>query len=140
MNKRALLKELNVETYVRLGVSTICPGVGVFAIKDIPEGVDPFKKCREIVKWVRLSVDDLNTLPASVRELVSDMCVREKGKYYIPDFGINQNDASFYLNHGKNSNMKPERLGKTFIAKRLILAGEELLVNYDEYDEGEHNY
>ena len=140
MNKKQLLKELDNETYARLGVSTVCSGIGVFAIRDIPEGVDPFKRCREITKWVRLSEDEVKNLPESVSMLVQDMCVKEKGKYYLPDFGINQIDMSFYLNHGKNSNMRPERLGEAFIAKRLINQGEELIVNYDEYDEGSHDY
>ncbi len=136
LRKRKLLRLLERHSYLRLMPSPI-HGVGVFAIRDIPRGVDPFAG-PPIPKWIRLSRHELCHVPHPVYELIDTYCVFEKGKYWIPEHGINCLDAAYFLNHSKRPNMVERGDGDTFVAKRRIRAGEELTVDYRTYGDPEN--
>jgi SET domain len=139
LTKRELLMELKVRTWVRLGVTK--HGVGVIAIRDIPKGIDPFQSCQPIARWIELSPEDIELLDPEVKRLVTDFAPFAEGVYYCPNFGFNQLDPSFYLNHdSKKPNMNAAKKGEYFVTNRDIKAGEELTVSYDTYDDTDHSF
>jgi hypothetical protein len=138
MTKKQLLEELQHFTYTRLGVSKYA-GVGVFCIKKIFKGTDPFK-CSRPCSWIKIKPEELVSLDFQVKSMVEDFAPMEDGYWWLPSFGLNQIDPSFYLSHSKTPNMIAEKLGERFIASRDIEVGEELTVDYDTYSEDDHNY
>ena len=132
------MKNLKNDIYVRLKPSKN-KGVGVFAIKSIPAGVDPFKVPKTIKhNLVIVREDEIKGLDKNVQKIVYDFYQPStKGVYHIPVNGPNANDISFYLNHSvKKANLdivegNEELL--SFVTSRRIENGEELLINYNEY-------
>jgi SET domain-containing protein len=134
MRKKEFLKSLQ-EVYCRLGVTK--HGVGVVAIRDIPKGTDPFKNCDPFGSVMRISETEFEeyNAPEEAKELVRDFCALQEGYYFVPTFGIDALDKSYFLNHSPKANMGTVDKGETFIAMRPIKKGEELCANYDHYQE-----
>ena len=85
--KRFLLHNLRHDVYCRLKPSRR-HGIGVFAIKNIPVNVDPFRlshKSYNKEKLIRISSKDIRNLNASVKELLSDFSFI-KGIPYLTEF------------------------------------------------------
>lgn len=138
-NKQALLSKLK-STYCRLKPSKV-EGVGVFAIRDIPSGINPFFGTKE-KNWLKFITADLKNLDQDVMQMVDDFFVIEKDDVvYIPEDGLNGIDISFFVNHSKKPNLKIKGDGIKseiqFRAARKIKKGEELTVAYNTYD---HKY
>ena len=116
-------------------------GVGVFAIKDIKEGVNPFKD-EQPTTWVKLKKSELAKASEEVKKMLKGFFV-EEGKYiWTNKDGFYSMGLSFYTNHSKNSNLRAidTKNGTIFLTKRKILKGEELLSDYSEFDEEKHYY
>ena len=138
MTKEQLLLELQQDTYVMLKPSPI-EGIGVFAIRDIPKG------CRTIFsagigEWIKVSIDEVEKLPAHSRNLVETYCLYDEENYFVPDYGFKIMDLVLYLNHSTQFNMISVNDGEQFEALRDIKAGEELLVDYGSIADGLESY
>ncbi|MBC7949345.1 MAG: SET domain-containing protein [Chitinophagaceae bacterium] len=138
MNREELLTELAHDTYAMLKPSLV-HGIGVFAIRDIPKG------CKNIFsrghgKWVPVSINDVEKLPMSSRELIETYCLFDEDNYFIPDYGFKVVDMVNYLNHSGNPNIISINEGEDFEALKDIPAGAELLINYDLIVENIENY
>lgn len=147
--RKDLLYNLKHNTYCRLAPSKI-HGVGVFAVKNIPKGVNPFKMTanREIkYNSIKLSKDDIDQLDKNVKKIVTDFitltgCTEgtsSKNYYYIPYLGMNCIDMSFYMNHSDKNNVIVNSKGTnpnydSFVTARAIRQGEELTINYHDYE------
>jgi SET domain-containing protein len=135
--KKEILKNLK-NTYCRLRASKI-EGVGVFAIRDIPRGKDPFIGIKQ-GKWHRFEAKEIKKLDKEVLKMIDDFFVIEDdGSVYIPETGLNGIDISFFVNNSKNPNLKIVGNGKdealVFKAARPIKKGEELTISYSTYDD-----
>jgi SET domain-containing protein len=141
MNRKQLLENLKNETYCMLKPSPI-HGVGVFAIRDIPKGVNPFKGYLESKCHIYDDSELKQTLLPEVYDMVSRHFVLQKGKRYIPSCGLNGIDISYYVNFSKTPNLRAVDLqdDTLFFAKRRIKKGEELTVDYTTYDDEDVNY
>lgn len=129
------LKDTEKNCYTRLKTSPI-HGVGVFAIRDIPKGTNPFKGVIKFsfhkVKQAKIRLNQ--KLNEAQKQLIVDMCPEVDGYFYVPSYSINEIGVGYYLNHDKfRANMKEVNGGEDFVAKRDIDAGEELLVDYGTY-------
>lgn len=117
------------KTYCRL-----CPskkhGVGVFAIKDIPKGVNPFET-EDNEETVEITDKDLKGMDPEVKKMVDDFAFFKDGIYYLGEYGLNGMNISFFLNTSKNPNMKSVNGGEGFITAEEIKKGEELTVDYN---------
>jgi len=111
--------------YIRLGCSAV-HGVGVFAIRDIPEDTEIF--CGNTSKTVIVDKSVVDRQDDEIKRLYNDFCAVEKDKYYCPD-SFNNLDVSYFLNESKTPNVKTDD-GHCFFAKRDIKKGEELYVDY----------
>ena len=116
--------------YTRIRTSSV--GVGVFAIRDIPKGVEPFLGDVGNVMSVPVSlVDALEN--NEIRKIYRDFCPVLDGAFVAPrDF--NRMAIGWYLNHSETPNVEvtPEM---HFVAARLIRCGEELTTDYSTYSE-----
>ncbi len=130
--KKRVLEEIKKTTYCRLAPSPISK-VGVFAIRDIPENINPFVHEHED-DWLEFDMEELKDLSPAVMKMVEDFCVIEDdGSVRIPASGFQNMGMSFYVNHSKDSNLITSDDGYTFVTKRKIKTGEELLIDYTHY-------
>lgn len=134
MNKSQFLRSLN-DVWCRLAVTR--HGVGVVAIRDIPKDVDPFKNCDLHGDVLEISEKELeaSVAPDEAKQLVRDFCALQDGTYFVPDYGMDAIDKSYFLNHSRKPNMTTLRGGEVFVTARAIKKGEELTANYKEYHE-----
>ena len=131
-SKKGIFKKLE-NTYCRIKPSSL-HGVGVFAVRNIPKNVGPFKGIRK-QKWVEFNVSELKYLGKEIIKMIDSFYVIEKdGKVLINEDGLNGMDISFFLNDSKSPNLKTIDGGYNFITLRKIKKGEELTVAYYTYD------
>ncbi len=131
--KKQILNNLK-NTYCRLKPSKI-EGVGVFAIRDIPKGANPFSGNRK-QKWIKFDIKELKSLGKEILDLIDSFFVIHKnGIVYISDSGLNGMDISYFLNNSNKANIKTTDDGENFVTLRKIKKGEELMVSYATYDE-----
>jgi len=132
MQKIKILNNLK-NTYCRLRPSKI-EGVGIFAIRNIPNGTDPFYGSPKR-KWHKLKPQDYKNLDKEIKKMIGDFFAMDKnGAFSIPEHGLNGIDISFFLNTSKKPNVKTIDDGTNFITTRKIKKGEELTVSYADYD------
>jgi len=130
--KKKILAKLK-NTYCRLGPSKI-HGVGVFAVRNIPAGTNPFKGL-ERRRWYKFKMEELKHLDGAVLKMIDDFFGFEKdGTVFLPECGLNGIDISFFLNSSSSPNLKTIDGGSVFIALREIKKGEELTVDYKTYE------
>lgn len=134
MNKKQeILKRLK-NTYCRLKPSKIS-GVGVVAIRDIPKGVNPFYGIKH-QRWYEFTTKELKGIDKEVLKMIDAFFVIEKDNtVYIPEFGLNSIDVSFFINDSKKPNIKTIDGGLNFVTLRKIKKGEEITTTYADYDD-----
>lgn len=138
MSKKNKLIHNLEQTYVRLSPSPL-QGVGVFAIRDIPKGVNPFQMANKMnYRSIKCTKSELSHLHPSVKKMIHDFIEPDGNSYHIPENGLNSLDVSFYLNHGDDNNLAIIENGDnddymSFITLRPIKKGEELLIDYKDY-------
>jgi SET domain-containing protein len=133
--KKKILQHLAHDVYCRLGVSTV-HGIGVFAIRSIPEGIDPLGSLVE-AEEIKFDKSELKELPKSVREQIKMFCYYRKNEVYISSMGMNTMNFAVYINHSKTPNLRMKRSG-AFETLRVIHKGEELFMDYDDSFGEEH--
>lgn len=134
-----LIHELTYDTYVKLKPSNI-HGVGVFAIKDIPENVNPFGT-EPLEDWIQLEKEQFNILPEEIKNLIETYCTKEEGKYWVPKYGFKGRwGIASFLNHSNNPNVISINNGNTFKTIKKINKGDELLINYNDITEEDNNF
>lgn len=139
--KKALLDNLYNDVYCRLKASKT-HGVGVYAIKDIPKDMDPFKytgkKCFN-QKIIDVTEEEVKKLHPEVKKLVNDFYHKDDGVYGIPYEGLNSCDITFYLNSSEKPNLGLVEDKKCtmlqFRTLRKIKKGEELFIDYRDYED-----
>ena len=103
MKKAELLEHTRGRVYCRLKPSPI-HGIGVFAVRDIPAGVEPFDGCdRTRAIWVR--PEELDGLHPEVRRMIDDFCAVQGGWIFLPRRGLNAIDIQYYVNHSDAPNL-----------------------------------
>jgi len=136
MTKEELLADLRDNVYCRIKASPL-HGVGVFAIRDISKGINPFKGSGdpEIVAVPAALVFENSEIVDGVKALVRDFYAVEKGIIHFSDHSFNKLDISYYLNTSDNPNVAfvPEDFSAR--ALRDIKEGEELTVDYAEFSD-----
>ncbi len=132
MNKSRFLKSLS-DVYTRIARTK--HGVGVVAIRTIPKGTDPFKNCDPFGDVIQIPEAEFEAsdTPEEAKRLVRDFCALQDGVYFVPDYGIDAIDKSYFVNHSRTPNLIVEKTGERFVAARTIEPGEELTADYRAY-------
>jgi SET domain-containing protein len=133
--KKKLLQHLAREVFCRLGVSPT-HGVGVFAVRTIPKGIDPLKSPIP-KKEISFKPEELKHLPKGVRKQIKMFCYYDDKEVLIPAIGLNTMDFAIFLNHSKTPNIRLKKAGH-FETLSKIKAGEELVMDYDKSFGEEH--
>ena len=128
IDKAILLKHLREDVYCRIDASPI-HGVGVFALRPIPKGVDPLKSLVPRDE-VELTNEDLEGLPEGVLAQMEKYCFFEGDQVLASANGLNTVDMAIYINHSKFPNLRLVAPGQ-FETTRAIKEGEELVMDYD---------
>jgi SET domain-containing protein len=126
--KKKIIQHLEQEVFCKLGISPI-HGIGVFAIRAIPKGINPLKSYignREI----DVTKKEIKNLPKGVRNQIDMFCFYDRKKVSIPVNGLNSFDLAVYLNHSKQPNLRFKKNGELQSLKS-IAEGEELFIDYD---------
>jgi len=121
-----LILEAYNDVYCRLAPSNI-EGVGVFAVRDIPENTIIFRNTSE---FVEVNKKFLSRINPNVAQLYKNFFVYDEDCIWVTKCGVNMLDISFYLNHSSTPNTVWDLENGLFISKALIFEGEELTVNY----------
>lgn len=135
MNKDALLRELQQDTFVMIQPSPV-HGIGVFAIRHIPKGTNTIFS-KGLGEWISISKEEVAALPVASRLLIENHCLFDEEVYFVPDYGFKLIDLVIYLNHSDTPNVISIDDGAKFEAIRDIEIGEELFVDYGTIVEGE---
>jgi len=130
MKRIHLLNRVLRDCFCRLQPSNI-HGIGVFAVREIPKGRNPFKMIPKYgdIGYVRITDDELAALPPRLSKLIRDLFIPTDGEMHIPNHGMNLINLNSYLNHSITPSMRT-RNGYDFVALRRIPVGEELTVDY----------
>jgi len=134
MKRTELLRHVLVDCYCRLRPSSI-HGIGVYAIRDIPKGKNPFQTLPTYGGrrgYVRITDEELDALPAGLSRLLRALFVPTDGKMHIPTTGTNIVCLAAYVNHSTTPNLHTTD-GFNFRARRRIREGEELTADYRTY-------
>ena len=130
--KRRLLKNLE-STYCRIQPAE-GKGVGVFAVRDIPAGADPFKGPKKR-RWIKINIREAGHLDPAVRRIMEDFCIIQKnGDVHVHPDGFNGLHIRWFVNHSKEPNIATDDWALSFKTLREIKAGEELLYDYGVCD------
>lgn len=126
--------------YARLGVSLV-HGVGVFAIKDIPQDTNIFSDDLTPIVWINPSVLQDPSISAEHKRLYRDFCILRHGKLGCPQ-NFNSMTIGWYMNEPQPDQLPNVIVSENydFIALRNISAGEELLTEYSEFSEPLERY
>jgi hypothetical protein len=124
------LKKVNTKVWCRLGVSKV-HGVGIFALKDIPKGTDPFVDSYMGDEFCLIDKRKFQDSPKEVKDMLEDYWPTNDNKNAIVPVYPNVLVWTNYLNYTQNDNEVNIYLndkGKWETTKD-IKKGEELLEN-----------
>lgn len=152
-----LLEGLRHGTWVKLGVSRI-EGVGVIAVREIPEDTNPFDLANGFLETPELSVEiqesDLRKVDPEIVNLFKsffaplteddgDTPYRRGGDivYGANALGLNALNVGWYMNHSDHANVQffqaNHHCGFSYYRTRTrICVGEELTIDYRELGSG----
>ena len=120
--------------YVRLQPSAV-HGVGVFAIKDIPQNFTIFpSNCT----WEKVKKSSLLYLSEPELKYFDDFFVSEKDNFYMPSLHPQYIDISFYINHDNfDPNVRYDNDSGDFVTIKHINIGEELFYDYNSVEDAD---
>jgi hypothetical protein len=130
MSKRRLLKNLE-KCYCRVQPSTL-HGVGVFAIRRIPKGINPFELPIP-AELTGLTDADIRPLPPGIKEMIRQYAVKQNGRYVLSTLGFNLLDLEYFVNHSDKPNLIFDDDEGCYRTARTIVRGEELAGDYNRY-------
>ena len=138
MTKEDIIKDLENNVYCRIQRSDI-HGVGVFAIKEIPRGTNPFVTYTnvEIISVPEKEIMENTNISDTVKDMVKAFYVVQDGMIYCDARSMNEINVTYFLNHSKTPNLDVEEIDEEsrFTANRNIAIGEELTSDYSDYSD-----
>ena len=138
MTKEDVIKDLEKNIYCRIRPSPT-HGVGVFAVKDIPKGTDPFVSYAnvDVIAVPEAEIMENNKISDAVKEMVKAFYVIQNGNIYCDARSFNEINIAYFLNHSAAPNLDAKEINDEtrFTANRDIAAGEELTANYSTYSD-----
>jgi SET domain-containing protein len=138
MTKEDIIKDLENNIYCRIQKSDI-HGVGVFAVKTIHKGINPFITYTsvDVVTVPEKEIMENKKIPDSVKEMIKAFYVVQNGMIYCDARSLNEINISYFLNHSTTPNLDTKEIDEetNFTANRDIVYGEELTADYSTYSD-----
>ncbi len=138
MTKEDIIKDLENNIYCRIQKSAI-HGVGVFVVKDIPKGTDPFITYTsvDVVAVPEKDIMENKKIPDTVKEMIKAFYVVQNGMIYCDARSLNEINIPYFLNHSATPNLDSKEIDDEtkFTANRDIVSGEELTADYSTYSD-----
>lgn len=135
ITKDDIFDDIKNNVYCRLQASA--HGVGVFAVRNISAGINPFMGTRTAQdEWIKIPESEVYKnpdIPEAVRLMIEDFFIWKNGFIYFPPLGMNELGIGYFVNHSNNPNLREKN--KEFVTLREVKAGEELTVNYETYSD-----
>jgi|10_taG_2_1085330.scaffolds.fasta_scaffold00397_8 hypothetical protein len=135
----SLLKSISLCTFCRLKPSRT-HGVGVFAIRDIKRGQEPFPDSPRFSGLETIPKKEIEGIDLEIKRILIDFYSCDEDHYYI---GPTPNNIGIYayMNHSEQKwNVRLSKNKKYFLAARDINKSEELFTNYKQYSKFENNF
>ena len=133
MSKRQLLRNLE-KVYCRIQPSEL-HGVGVFAVRRIPKGINPLEM-PIATKLVSLTAADLRRLAPGIRQMIRQYAVNQDGRYLFSELGFNIVELEYFVNHSTRPNLVFDDEEGCYRTARVIRRGEELTGDYNRFAPG----
>lgn len=136
LHRDRLLMNLKTNSNVYLAPSTVCKGVGVFALIPIKHGSKLFADINPKKYHISYKeMEDTLRLDRRVIDKLKSLCHNDEDGVFLPS-SLNNFDFSYFVNHSINSNVFHHAEEDTYYTIRDIAAEEEILCNYpnDEMD------
>ncbi len=138
MTKEDIIKDLENNVYCRIQRSAI-HGVGVFAVKNIAKGTNPFVIYTSVdtVAVPEKEIMENKKIPSTVKEMVKAFYAVQNGMIYCDARSLNEINITYFLNHSITPNLDVKEIdGETnFVTNRDIIQGEELTTDYSKYND-----
>lgn len=132
MDKDKLLKKLAIKrldyVYCRIQPSPIS-GVGLFAIRTIPKGTDPFNNSYMAHDSFLVDINELKNQPSEIQKLLEDYWPSNNNNKKVVPLYPNQIVLTNYLNYTDNNHNIIFKQDGKWETTREIQIGEELLEN-----------
>ena len=128
-SQQALIHSINNNTKTRLKPSTVCDGVGVFALIDIREGDNIFPDITSdsnLIEWEH--IDD-----NVIKNYLSSLCNTDERGIYLSRLP-NEINISYYVNHSDTPNVFHNLNTDQYFAIRDVQSGEEILCEYTKQE------
>ena len=125
--KQRLLDNLR-KVYCRVQPSKL-HGVGVFAIRRIPKGINPFEVPIPFA-LTSLTAADVRTLPRGIQQMIRQYVANQDGEYVLTMFGFNLLELEYFVNHSPTPNLLFDEDEGCYRTARVIASGEELTGDY----------
>lgn len=133
ITKKDIIDDLVHHIYCRLRPSET-HGIGVFAIRKIPAGINPFLGLQnERLGGVNVSeveIEDRPDIPEAVKVMVRDFYTVRDGQIEFPSHGLNEINISYCMNTSRKPNVGSRDDGETYYTLVDIFPGEELTIDY----------
>ena len=138
MTKEDIIEDLENNVYCRIQRSGI-HGVGVFAVKNIAKGTNPFVIYTSVdtVAVPEKEIMENKKIPSTVKEMVKAFYAVQNGMIYCDARSLNEINITYFLNHSITPNLDVKEIdGETnFVTNRDIIQGEELTTDYSKYND-----
>jgi SET domain-containing protein len=128
--KKKLLANLE-KVYCRVQASEL-HGVGVFAIRRIPKGVNPFEPPVPL-ELAQLTDIDIRALAPGLKRMVREYAVKQNGGYVLSTLGFNLLELEYFVNHSTSPNLAFDENAGCYRTARVIGRGEELTGDYNRF-------
>jgi hypothetical protein len=136
LDKQTQVLDSFKNVYCRLGRGL--HGVGVIAIRDIPNNFSPFKNLNKS-KWFYINWDQneenkkyFDSLDLEIIKMIQDFYLCDQKGFWCPTYSIDAIPIDFYMNHNPN-NPNIGVIDDEFYSIREIDKGEELTYDYRYY-------
>jgi SET domain-containing protein len=127
MTKQQIINSIHQDCNVRLKPSTVCDGVGVFAIKPIANGTVLFKDVQPDTTYI--TYDELTDINVDVISYLTSLCNSDDCGLYLSR-STNNINITYFINHSDTPNVAHNLMSDVYYAITDIAIGDELVCEY----------
>jgi hypothetical protein len=124
---RKIIDSIKYNCNVRLKPSTVCDGVGVFALVDIPADIILFNDIDPDMNFI--TWDEIGDIKDEVKVYLKSMCNSNESGVFLSRT-VSAINISYYVNHSDNFNVHHDLTLDRYITTKDIKSGDEILCKY----------